>query len=138
MMSKLSIKYELSQRYTNHSIRVTGLQSLEDANIEGRHIIRISGHKNEQSIKNYARKLSAARKRNISSILSGMVDEQSNPLSMPPAKETKIAELPALPAVNTVQHHNSLTLGLQPRPTLRLGSTTYLMLVSAKYNKYIL
>ena len=50
MLAKLSIKYVLSQRYTNHSLRVTGLQALEDANIEGRHIIRVSGHKSEDSI----------------------------------------------------------------------------------------
>ena len=76
MMSTLSTKYELSQRYTNHSIRVTGLQALEDANFEGRHIIRISGHKNEESIKHYARNLSAARKRSISSVLSSIIDEE--------------------------------------------------------------
>ena len=31
MMATMSIKYKLSQRYTNHSIRVTSMQSLEDA-----------------------------------------------------------------------------------------------------------
>ena len=65
LMPKLSAKYGLSQRYTNHSIRVTSLQILEDENIEGRHIIRISGHKTVDSVKNYAIKLSASRKRNI-------------------------------------------------------------------------
>ena len=78
MMATLSSKYDLSQRYTNHSIRVTGLQALEDSNFEGRHIIRISGHKSENSIKNYARKLSASRKRSMSSALSSMVDEELN------------------------------------------------------------
>ena len=56
----------LSKHYTNHSIRVTSLQVLEDLNIEGRHIIRISGHKSVNSVENYARCLSASRKRNIS------------------------------------------------------------------------
>ena len=74
ILSKMSIKYHLCQRYTNHSVRVTGLQALEDANIEGPHIIRISGHKNDCSIKHYARKLSAARKRTISSVLSSVTD----------------------------------------------------------------
>ena len=66
MMAKFSTKYGLSERYTNHSIRVTSLQILEDENIEGRHIIRISGHKSVDYIQNYARRLSASRKRNIS------------------------------------------------------------------------
>ena len=65
MMPRLSEKYKLSQRYTNHSIRVTSLQVLEDANVEGRHIIRVSGHKSLESVQNYARKLSSARKRSI-------------------------------------------------------------------------
>ena len=67
MMPKFWEKYGLSQRYTNHSIRVTSLQTMEDLNMEGRHIQRISGHKSIDSIKNYARRLSASRKRNISS-----------------------------------------------------------------------
>ena len=44
MLSHMSLKYNLSQRYTNHSLRVTSLQTLDDAKIEGRHIIRVSGH----------------------------------------------------------------------------------------------
>ena len=61
-MPKLSLKYKLSQRYTNHSIRVTSVQTLEDVNVEGRHIVRISGHKSINSVQSYARRLSAARK----------------------------------------------------------------------------
>ena len=76
MMAKMSSKYGLSERYTNHSIRVTSLQLLDDENIEGRHIIRISGHKSIDSVQNYAR-LSAARKRNISSLFSNNLDDAS-------------------------------------------------------------
>ena len=36
--------------------------------------MRISGHKNDCSIKHYVRKLSAARKRTISSVLSSVTD----------------------------------------------------------------
>ena len=61
MMSKLSVKYGLSQKYTNHSLRVTSLQALNDANIEVRHIVRVSEHKSETSIKHYARTLSAGK-----------------------------------------------------------------------------
>jgi hypothetical protein len=85
MMANMSKKYALSQRYTNHSIRVTSLQLLEDNNIEGRHIIRVSGHKSVDSVKTYARRLSTSRKRkNISSILSTSIasnnkDENKSP-----------------------------------------------------------
>ena len=78
MMPKLSLKYGLSTRYTNHSIRVTSLQVLEDENIEGRHIIRISGHKSVDSVQNYARRLSTSRKRGISSVFSNRLSGPSS------------------------------------------------------------
>ena len=76
MMSKISSKYHLSQRYTNHSLRVTSMQILDDNNVESRHIVRVSGHKNTESIKSYARRLSAARKRSISQIISNNLGKQ--------------------------------------------------------------
>ena len=52
--------------------------------VSSRHIIRISGHKNDCSIKHYARKLSAARKRTISSVLSSLTEcEKENVLQSP-------------------------------------------------------
>ena len=55
MMARMSQRYKLSQRYTNHCIRVTSVQVMDDAFFQGRHIIRISGHKSEQSVKNQSR-----------------------------------------------------------------------------------
>ena len=48
----------------------TSLQLRDDAQIDARQIIWASGHKNTDSLLNYARRLSAVTKRNISSILS--------------------------------------------------------------------
>merc|ERR1712080_672495 len=78
MLSSMSIKYELNQRYTNHSLCVTSLQTLDDARIEGRHIICVSGHKSVSSVENYARKLSTSKKRTISSVLSERVENFQN------------------------------------------------------------
>ena len=78
MLAMLSAKYRLSQRYTNHCLRVTSLQVLDDKNVDSRHIIRVSGHKNTDSVINYARHLSAAKKRKISSICSTSVGEKEN------------------------------------------------------------
>ena len=79
MLPTLSEKYGLSQRYTNHSLRVTSIQVLEDNNVETRHIVRVSGHKNPDSVSNYARRLSAAKKRNLSSILAESVGDAVRP-----------------------------------------------------------
>ena len=48
MVAKMSLKYKSNQRYTNHSIRVTSMQVLEDNNAEGRHIQRVVGHKSSE------------------------------------------------------------------------------------------
>ena len=39
MLSRMSLKYNLSQRYTNHSLGVASLLTLDDAKIEGRYIM---------------------------------------------------------------------------------------------------
>ena len=75
-MATMSQKHSLSERYTDHSIRVTSVQTLDDAFFQDRHIIRISGHKSEQSIKNYDRRLSKAKKRQISETVSKAVSSQ--------------------------------------------------------------
>ena len=102
MMATLSTKYKLSQRYTNHCIRVTTVQALDDHNIAGRHIVRVSGHKSEESIKSYARKLSAAKKRKISSVLSTIVDDGNGQL--PPATSVQEPEKVPLAETATAAH----------------------------------
>ena len=62
MLLKLSIKWGLSQRYTNDCLAVTSLQILDDGNIDTLHTINVSGHKQTDSLQNYARRLLAARK----------------------------------------------------------------------------
>ena len=62
MMPHLSVKYNLSKR-------VTGTQILDDSNFEGRHIVPVTGHKNIESVKSHARKLSTSKKRKLSSTL---------------------------------------------------------------------
>ncbi len=101
MMGRMSVKYKLSQRYTNHCMRVTTVQVLEDNNVEGRHIQRVSGHKSLDSIKCYARRLSAARKRSISDMLSKHVANNPNFSLLPdglveedpPEKQRRIVSL---------------------------------------------
>ena len=83
MLSKMSSKYHLSQRYTNHSIRVTSMQILDDNLIDGRHIQRVSGHKSLDSVQNYGRRLSTSRKRDISSIFSRAAGNFSGDMPVP-------------------------------------------------------
>ena len=58
-------------------MRSTSISILDASGIEGRQIIRISGHKNESSIKSYSRNLTSAKKREISSTLSRAVGAEN-------------------------------------------------------------
>ena len=58
----ISIDAELSQSYTNHCIRASCITALDDCGIEGGHIMNVSGHKSETSIKSYSRNVSESKK----------------------------------------------------------------------------
>ena len=53
MMSVLSQKASLSQKYTNHSLRTTSEHILDATQIPTRHIMSVTGHKAETSLKTY-------------------------------------------------------------------------------------
>ena len=70
LMTRISKELELSQTYTNHCIRTTAVSLLDECNFEARHIMRVSGHKSESSIRSYSRRLSEVKQRQISETLS--------------------------------------------------------------------
>ena len=57
-MKPLSKQAQLSREYTNHSIRTTSVTILDQCGFEARHIMCISGHKSETSIRSYTSKTS--------------------------------------------------------------------------------
>ena len=65
-MKRISEDLELSQTYTNHYIRTTAVSLLDECNFEARHIMRVSGHKSESSIRSYSRRLSETKQKQIS------------------------------------------------------------------------
>ena len=69
-MKALSKQAQLSREYTNHSIRAISVTILDQCGFEGRHIMCISGHKSETSIRSYASKTSDGVKLAMSSGLS--------------------------------------------------------------------
>ena len=52
----------LNPKYTNHSIQKTCLMTLDKAGIEGRHMIYLSSHKSESTIKEYINKVPEKKK----------------------------------------------------------------------------
>ena len=53
MMPTISKLAGLSRKYTNHCVTTTAMTFCSDSNIPSRHIMSISGHKNEQSLAHY-------------------------------------------------------------------------------------
>ena len=76
-MKTISDDCELSREYTNHCIRATAVSILDDNDFEARHIMRVSGHKSEASIKSYSRQLTESKQRQISPTLTSVCAQSS-------------------------------------------------------------
>ena len=82
MMKNISIDAELSEVYTNHCIRATSVTVLDDCGVEARHIMAVSGHRSEGSIRSYAARTGIGMKRKMSESLSTFCENKSNKLDM--------------------------------------------------------
>ena len=76
MMKTISVGAKLSQLYTNHSVRVSAITLLSDANVPDRHIMFISGHSSEQSIAHYSSRPSVSQLENVSDTISNALENQ--------------------------------------------------------------
>lgn len=54
LMSDISNIGKFSKVYRNHSVRATSITVLDVAVISGCHIMKVSGHKSETSLKSYS------------------------------------------------------------------------------------
>ena len=70
MMKKISKLAGFSTIYTNHSIRATAITLWSNAGVPNRHIMSISGHRNEQSLAHYNSRPSISQLQNCSDVLS--------------------------------------------------------------------
>ena len=71
MMKEISKLASLLRIYTNHSVRATAITLWSDAQVPSRHIMAISGHRSEASLKSYNTRPSSEQLRACSDILSG-------------------------------------------------------------------
>lgn len=68
----------VEKRYTPHCIRATTIQHLNDSGWEARHIMFLSGHRNESSLRSYSRTVSTSQKRALSTTLSSLKTQTSS------------------------------------------------------------
>lgn len=66
LMSEISKVVKLSKIYTNHSCRATTVHVLDEANVPSRHIMTVTGHRSETSLKTYSGKTcDKTKKKNV-------------------------------------------------------------------------
>ncbi len=89
-MKKISESAGCSRVHTNHCLRATSVQALDDSGFASRDIMSVSGHHSESSIKNYSR-TSEAKKMEISDALSTvMAPETSSSTAVLPVEFTDV------------------------------------------------
>ncbi|XP_031573720.1 uncharacterized protein LOC116307592 [Actinia tenebrosa] len=81
LMKEISLGAGLSKMYTNHCVRATAITLLSDAGVPARHIMRISGHANEQSLASSNRRPSTSQLQNCSEIISHALEKGKTPTS---------------------------------------------------------
>ena len=76
-MKVISHQAELSTIYTNHSTRATTITILDRSGFEAGHIMSVSGHRNESSIKTYS-KTDTNTKTNMAGSLMAVIDNNKS------------------------------------------------------------
>ncbi|KAK3086267.1 hypothetical protein FSP39_016051 [Pinctada imbricata] len=102
MMPNISEAASLSMRYTNHSLRATTVHILDAAQIPSRHIMAVTGHKSENSLKTYSGQTTENTKKAMSHTLSRssgamakapVTSTITRPVSVPPVTTGPLMEL---------------------------------------------
>jgi hypothetical protein len=69
IMTNISKWGKLSKIYSYHSIRATSITIMDECGIASRHIMKVSGHKSETSLKSYTQNISVTKKKALSTTL---------------------------------------------------------------------
>ena len=70
MMKEISKAAQLSQLYTNHSVRATSITILDRAGIPVHRIMQVSGHRNQDSVKVYCERQTLQQQQECSNVLA--------------------------------------------------------------------
>ena len=111
-MMKESLPAKLSMVYTNHSVRATAITLWSNAGLANRHIMAISGHRNEQSLSSYNARPSSTQLQHCSDVISEALSP--NGQQNPPSQQG-LASSSSTPPANIITshqlHHGSMFTG---------------------------
>lgn len=93
MMPNISQKAGLSRRYTNYSLRATSVYLLDSiGKYANRHIMTVTGHKSETSLKTYTGYTDSKIKRSMSDTISGSLRSESPKREKLVLKDSNVSE----------------------------------------------
>ncbi|XP_078334019.1 uncharacterized protein LOC111099814 isoform X2 [Crassostrea virginica] len=108
-MRTLSKKAKLSKIYTNHCLRATSIAELDRSGFEARHIMSISGHQSESSIRSYSAHVCDSKKLDMAMSISKAITGDSVCAENEKAATNKISSNTdsELPLLNLDQNDDS-------------------------------
>ena len=126
MMKNISEDAELSEIYTNHSIRATSITILDRSGIEARHIMSVSGHRSESSIRSYSR-TDIGTKRKMSTMLSHtnkkVQKENEAESSVSSSFDFGVKFHQSMPPVNAVSNNENISSNLIGSSSSLIGNS---------------
>ena len=107
-MPALSVQLSLSNRYTGHCLRVTATQNLCNAFVPNQHVMKITGHRNEASLRSYNARSTEGQRILMSNLLDKPIDDSDGTFQSAACRSPVIATQPTL-ATTSLTHAPSST-----------------------------
>ena len=92
MIPNLSVRANLSKRYTNHCLQATVVMTLKDAGFSNHEVCAITGHQNQASIENSDR-LDRKGSKHPSEMAAVLDGKENVPTCVPSAKRLQLKSL---------------------------------------------
>ena len=126
LMKIIYVDCKLSHEYTNHCRRSTAISVLDNNNVEALHIMRVSRHKSERSIRSCSPQLTESKSREISQTLTS-ASAHGNTEIVPLGTEVEQSKLNVLNLQNSpVLTHTFATSSSQEVVHFHIGAFSHL------------
>ena len=112
-MPSLSDELTLSKRYTGHCLRATATQNLCNAFVPNQHVMKLTGHRNEASLRSYNSRTTDGQRVMMAALLDTPIDEDTRQLQ-PPHNVVQPALLPPAPPKPTAPTSTALIPSTAP------------------------
>ncbi len=124
MMSRLSEKANLSQKYTNHCLRAACIKTLMDRGYDPITVTRLSGHRNVASVMSYCRDTTDEVKRQMGECLTSALHGTQCPALPSTIRRPAITAAVDQPSSSSSSLGNSNCLQLLPSSSTTAPSST--------------